>query len=160
MPLRRQVALSSTRLLKSATFRVSRPFSTGVLVWQLAQTFWVGGMVLLHLAMFAVLDQTGLAPLLINELTAHSGILLVGIAVSCALVQLTVLARFERVAGVWRDLRGQLLLVAILAAVSYYGVRLWLPEVVSWQLLSYLVLVVCGLLLVLQPAPGGSARAR
>ena len=115
---------------------------------------------MLHLALLAVLDQTGLAPLLINELTGHSGALLVGVATSCAILQLAVLLGVERFADVWRDLRGQLLFVAILSAISYFGMRFWLPDAVSWQLLSYLALGVSGLLLVLQPAPGSSTRAR
>jgi hypothetical protein len=130
------------------------------LIWQLAQMFWAGGMVLLHLAMLTVLDQTGLAPLLIKELTGHSGAVLVGVATLCAVLQLAVLVSFERFSGVWRDLRGQLLLVAILSAGSYYGLRHWLPEAVSWQLLSYLALGASGLLLVLQPVPGSRTRAR
>lgn len=146
--------------MKSATFESGRPFSAGTLIWQLAQTFWVGGMVLLHLALLAVLDQTGLAPLLINELTGQSGALLVGVAMSCAILQLAVLLGVERFADIWRDLRGQLLFVAILSAISYFGMRFWLPDAVSWQLLSYLALGMSGLLLVLQPAPGSSTRAR
>ncbi|WP_231667895.1 MFS transporter [Pseudomonas quasicaspiana] len=147
-------------MLKSATFEASRPFSAGALIWQLAQTFWVGGMILLHLAMLTVLDQTGLAPLLIKELAGQSGALLVGGAASCAALQMAVLLGVERFAGIWRDVRGQLLFVAILSAVSYFSVRLCLPGAVSWQLMSYLVLGVSGLLLVLQPAPGSSTRAR
>jgi hypothetical protein len=146
--------------LKSATFDSSCPLSAGALIWQLAQMFWAGGMVLLHLAMLTVLDQTGLAPLLIKELTGHSGAVLVGVATLCAVLQLAVLVSFERFSGVWRDLRGQLLLVAILSAGSYYGLRHWLPEAVSWQLLSYLALGASGLLLVLQPVPGSRTRAR
>ena len=115
---------------------------------------------MLHLAMLAVLDQTGLAPLLIKALAGHSGALLVGVAASCAALQMAVLLGVERFAGIWRDVRGQLLFVAILSAVSYYSLRLWLPGAVSGQLLSYLVLGVSGLLLVLQPAPGSSTRAR
>lgn len=144
---------------KSATFESIRPFPTGALTWQLAQTFWVGGTVLLQLAMLAVLDQTGLAPLLISGLTGIPGAVLVGVAGLCAVLQLAVLLSYKRFAGIWRDLRGQLLFVAILSAGSYYGLRHWLPEAVSWQLLSYLALGVSGLLLVLQPMPGGSTRA-
>jgi hypothetical protein len=146
--------------LKSATFDSSCPLSAGALIWQLAQMLWAGGMVLLHLAMLTVLDQTGLAPLLIKELTGYSGAVLVGVATLCAVLQLAVLVSFERFSGIWRDLRGQLLLVAILSAGSYYGLRHWLPEAVSWQLLSYLALGASGLLLVLQPVPGSRTRAR
>lgn len=146
--------------MRFATFEARRPVSAGALIWQLAQTFWVGGMILLHLAVLTVLDQTGLAPLLIKELAGHSGALLLGLAASCAVLQLAVLPGVERLAGIWRDVRGQLLFVAILSAVSYYSFRLWLSGAVSWQLVSYLVLGVSGLLLVLHPAPGSSTRAR
>jgi len=116
--------------------------------------------VLLHLAMLAVLDQTGLAPLLIDEFANLSGSLLVGFAAFCGMLQLAVLIKAERLSSVWRDVRGQLLLIALLASASYYVLQHWLPNAVRWQLLSYLVLAMSGLLLVLQPVPGGSGRAR
>jgi hypothetical protein len=132
----------------------------GAIIWQLTQTLWVGGLVVLHLAMLTVLDQTGLAPLLIHEFANFSGVLLVGFAALCALLQLAVLVSAERISSVWLDLRGQLLLIVLLASGSYFGLRHWLPDALHLQLLSYLVLGLSGLLLVLQPVPGRSDRAR
>jgi hypothetical protein len=63
------------------------------------------------------------------------------------------LIRAERLASLWRDMRGQLLLVVVAMAGSYFGVRQWLPEVGQWLMFSYLVMAFCGLLLVLQPVP-------
>lgn len=130
------------------------------MTWQLSQMFWVGGLVLLHLAILTVLDQTGLVPLLIKGFVGIPGALLVGFAALCAMVQMVVLIRIERVSSVWRDARGLLLLVALFSAVSYYGLRHWLPDAVHWLLMSYLFLGLAGLLLVLQPVPGRGNRAR
>jgi hypothetical protein len=146
--------------LKSATFDLSRPFPAGAIIWQLAQTLWVGGLVLLHLAMLTVMDQTGLAPLLIEEFASLSGALLVGFAAVCALLQLAVLVTLGRLSSVWRDARGQLLLLALAASASYFGLRQWMPDALQWQLMSYLVLGVSGLMLVLQPVPKRGGRAR
>jgi membrane protein DedA with SNARE-associated domain len=71
-----------------------------------------------------------------------------------------VLIKVERLASLWRDLRGQLLSIALLAAAGYYTLKHWLPDAVHWQLLSYLVLGLAGLLLVVQPIPGRNGRAR
>ncbi|MEB0028349.1 MFS transporter [Pseudomonas sp. MH9.2] len=126
------------------------------MIWQLAQTLWVGGLVLLHLAMLTVLEQTGLAPLLIDEVASLSGTLLVAFAGFCAVLQMVVLIQTERLSSLWLDVRGQLLLIATLASASYYVLYQWLPDAVRWQLLSYLMLALSGLLLVIQPVPGGS----
>jgi len=130
------------------------------MTWRLSQMFWVGGLVLLHLAILTVLDQTGLVPLLIKGFVGIPGALLVGFAAVCAMVQMAVLVRIERVSSIWRDVRGQLLLVALFSALGYYSLRLWLPSAVHWQLMSYLFLGLAGLLLVLQPVPGRGDRAR
>ncbi|MEB0017666.1 MFS transporter, partial [Pseudomonas sp. RTB3] len=119
------------------------------MIWQLAQTLWVGGLVLLHLAMLTVLEQTGLAPLLIDEVASLSGTLLVAFAGFCAVLQMVVLIQTERLSSLWLDVRGQLLLIATLASASYYVLYQWLPDAVRWQLLSYLMLALSGLLLVL-----------
>lgn len=145
---------------KSATSERGRPFPAGAIIWQLTQTLWVGGLVLLHLAMLAVMDQTGLAPLLIDEFASLSGALLVGFAGLCVLLQVAVLIRVERLSSLWLDLRGQLLSIALLAAAVYYALKHWLPDALHWQLLSYLVLALAGLLLVVQPVPGRNGRAR
>ena len=79
--------------------------------------------------------------------------MLVGLAAVCAGLQVLVLIRAERLASLWRDSRGQLLLVVVLIAGSYFAVRRVLPEAELWLLFSYLVMAFCGLLLVLQPVP-------
>lgn len=132
----------------------------GAIIWQVSQTLWVGGLVLLHLAILTVLEQTGLAPLLIDEVANLSGALLVGFAAFCTVLQMVVLVQVERLSSLWLDVRGQLLLIATLAAASHYVLYRWLPGAARWQLLSYLVLALAGLLLVIQPVPGGSGRAR
>jgi len=147
-------------LSKSATFNKRRPFRAGAIIWQVAQSLWVGGLVLLHLAMLTALEQTGLAPLLIDEVANLSGSLLVGFAAFCVVLQVAVLIRAERLSSLWLDVRGQLLMIAMLASASYYMLYQWLPDAVRWQLLSYLVLALSGLLLVIQPVPGRSGRAR
>ena len=110
--------------------------------------------------MLTVLEQTGLAPLLIDEVANLSGTLLVAFAGFCAVLQMVVLVQAERLSSLWLDVRGQLLLIATLASASYYVLYQWLPDAVRWQLLSYLMLALSGLLLVIQPVPGGSGGAR
>lgn len=145
---------------KSVISNQRRPFRAGAIIWQVAQTLWVGGLVLLHLAMLAVLEQTGLAPLLIDEVANLSGALLVGFAAFCVVLQAVVLIQTERLSSLWLDVRGQLLLIAMLASASYCVLHQWLPDAVRWQLLSYLMLALSGLLLVIQPVPGGNGRVR
>lgn len=132
----------------------------GAIIWQLTQTLWVGGLVLLHLATLAVMDQTGLAPLLIDEFANLSGALLVGFAGGCVLLQVAVLIKVEGLSSLWLDLRGQLLSIALLAVAGYFALKHWLPDALHWQLLSYLVLALAGLLLVVQPVPRRNGRAR
>lgn len=132
----------------------------GAIIWQLTQTLWVGGLVVLLLGLLAVLDQTGLAPLLIHEFANFSGAVLVGFAAVCAMLQMAVLVGADGISSMWLDLRGQLLLVALLASVSYFGLRHWMPDALHLQLWSYLVLGLSGVLLVLQPLPGRSSRPR
>ena len=67
-----------------------------------------------------------------------------------------VLLRAERLSSLWRDMRGQLLLVVAAMAGSYFAVRQLLPEAELWLMFSYLVMAFCGLLLVLQPVPGSA----
>ena len=122
--------------------------------WQLAQTFWVGGLWLLHFVMLPALGKLGLAPLLVDEVSAQLAPLLVGFAALCALLQAVVLLRAEGGASLWRDIRGQLLLTVMLMALAYLAVAYWLPGNLRGLLFSYLVLAFCGLMLVVQPVPG------
>ncbi|WP_017904124.1 hypothetical protein [Pseudomonas asplenii] len=130
------------------------------MLWQLAQMLWVGGLWLLHVGLLPVLAQIGLAPLLIEEVGAQLGSLLVGFAVVCVTVQVLVLVRTEGRSSLWRDTRGQLLLMAWYACAMYFAMRYWQPQALRLQLFSYLVLGLSGLVLVLLPVPGEDGRAR
>ena len=38
--------------------------------------------------------------------------------------------------------------------LAFFAVRYWQPDAARWLLFNYLVLALCGLVLVLQPLPG------
>ena len=124
---------------------------SGRVAWQLAQTLWVGGVWMLHFVMLPALERFGLAPLLIEEIGGFMRPLLVGFAALCALLQCVVAGSVLGLA-IWRDLRGQLLLLVLLAAAAFFVVD-GLPSGAYWQLFSYLVLAFAGLVLILQPRP-------
>jgi hypothetical protein len=157
---KRLVALSSTRLSKFATSEGRCPFRAGVMLWQLTQMLWVGGLWLLHVGLLPVLGRIGLAPLLIDEIAGMLNTLVVGFATACVILQALVLVKAEGLVSLWRDIRGQLLLMALYACAMYFVVRFGWPDAVRWQAFSYLVLGFTGLVLVLQPMPGWSGRVR
>ncbi|WOE80432.1 MFS transporter [Pseudomonas protegens] len=130
------------------------------MLWQLTQMLWVGGLWLLHLCLLPALGKIGLAPLLIEEISTLLSALLVGFAAACLVLQALVLIQSEGLRSLWRDIRGQLLLMAMYACGMYLAVRILLPEAQRWQLFSYLVLGFSGLILVLQPVPGWGGRVR
>ncbi|MBP5107121.1 MFS transporter [Pseudomonas protegens] len=130
------------------------------MLWQLAQMLWVGGLWLLHLGLLPALGQIGLAPLLIEEISSLLSAFLVGFSAACLVLQILVLIQSEGLRSLWRDIRGQLLLMAMYACAMYFVVRILLPEAQRWQLFSYLVLGFSGLVLVLQPVPGWGGRVR
>ncbi|AKV06588.1 MULTISPECIES: hypothetical protein [Pseudomonas] len=130
------------------------------MLWQLTQMLWVGGLWLLHIGLLPVLDHIGLAPLLIDEIAGMLNSLMVGFAAACVIFQALVLVQAEGFASLWRDIRGQLLLMALYACAMYVAVRVGWPDAVRWQVFSYLVLGFSGLVLVLQPVPGWSGRVR
>lgn len=130
------------------------------MAWQLTQVFWVGSLWLLHIALLPVLKQIGFAPLLIEEVANLMGAVLVGFAAAGATLQIGLLVHARGRASLWRDMRGQLLLMALYACGMYFFVRYGLPQALRWQLFSYLILAFSGLVLVLQPAPQKSSRAR
>ncbi|MHC8342035.1 MFS transporter [Pseudomonas sp. RT6P73] len=130
------------------------------MLWQLAQMLWVGGLWLLHIGLLPVLGQIGLAPLLIDEIAGMLNALMVGFATACVIFQALVLIQAEGLASLWRDIRGQLLLMALYACAMFFAVRIGWPDAVRWQVFSYLVLGFSGLVLVLQPVPGWSGRVR
>lgn len=130
------------------------------MLWQLTQMMWVGGLWLLHIGLLPVLGRIGLAPLLIDEITDMIDALMVGFATACVIFQALVLVQAEGLASLWRDIRGQLLLMALYACAMFFIVRFGWPEAVRWETFSYLVLGFSGLVLVLQPVPGWSGRVR
>jgi len=130
------------------------------MVWQLTQMLWVGGLWLLHIGLVPALGQIGLAPLLIDEIAGMLNALVVGFAAACVIFQALVLVQADGLASLWRDIRGQLLLMALYACAMFFAVRTGWPEAVRWQVFSYLILGFSGLVLVLQPVPGGSGRVR
>jgi hypothetical protein len=136
-------------------FAISKPGrrDAGAVAWLLAQTLWVGGLWLLHFLLLPAIAKVGLASLLVEELSDTLRPLLVGLTAICTAVQMLVLIRAERLVSLWRDVRGQLLLVVVAMAGSYFAVREWLPGAELWLMFSYLVMAFCGLLLVLQPVP-------
>ncbi len=145
---------------KFATSKRRRPLRAGAVLWQLAQMLWVGGLWLLHIGLLPVLGKIGLAPLLIDEIAGMLDALMVGFAAACVIFQALVLIQAEGLASLWRDIRGQLLMMALYACAMYAAVRIAWPDAVRWQVFSYLVLGFSGLVLVLQPVPGWSGRVR
>lgn len=145
---------------KSATFERPRGFAAAAVIWQLTQVFWVGGLWMLHLGLLPVLGKIGLAPLLIDDIGSLMASLLVAFAAFGCGLQALVLTRSQGLAGLWRDMRGQLLLMALLACAVYFVLQMWPAEQLRWQLFCYLVLGLTGLLLVLQPVPGRARTAR
>lgn len=146
--------------MRSSRFAISKSGArdAGAISWLLAQTLWVGGLWLLHFLLLPAIAKTGLASLLVEEIGSSLRALLVGLAAVCAGLQVLVLVRSERLASVWRDMRGQLLSVVVAMAASYFVARLYWPGAELWLMFSYLVMAFCGLLLVLQPVPNGSGR--
>ena len=145
---------------KSVTFDRPRGFAASAVIWQLAQVLWVGGVWMLHFAVLPVLGQIGVAPLLIEDFGVLAASLLVAFAAAGCGVQVLVLIQAEGMASLWRDMRGQLLLMAVAACVMYFVLRVGVAGPLRWQLFCYLVLGLSGLLLVLQPVPGRARRAR
>ncbi|MCQ4325708.1 DUF4149 domain-containing protein [Stutzerimonas stutzeri] len=130
----------------------SPPPRAGNISWQLAQTFWVGGLWLLQFVVLPALDKIGLAPLLIEEIGSSLRPLLVGFAAFCAVLQLIVLGLAEGFRSLWRDMRGQLLSAVLLLGISH--VASTGGGALYWPNFSYLAMALCGLVLVLQPLPG------
>nr|WP_256675779.1 MFS transporter [Pseudomonas sp. R5(2019)] len=115
---------------------------------------------MLHFGLLPALGKIGLAPLLVEDIGSLIASVLVGFAAFCAGIQALVLMQAYGVTSLWRDMRGQLLLLALLMCAGYMALRLGLPDLLRWQLFCYLVLGLTGLLLVLQPAPGRARQAR
>ncbi|MNY01780.1 hypothetical protein D3C86_1343240 [compost metagenome] len=61
------------------------PLRAGAISWRLAQTFWVGGLWLLYFVLLPALEHYGLAPLLLEDISASLIPLLLGFAGFCVL---------------------------------------------------------------------------
>lgn len=140
--------------------RSSRGFTATAVIWQLAQVLWVGGLWILHLGLLPALSQVGLAPLLVEDISRVVASLLVAFAAVGSGLQVLILVQAEGFASLWRDMRGQLLLMAVLACAVYFVLSTVFAGQQRWQLFCYLVLGLTGLLLVLQPVPGRARKAR
>ena len=145
---------------KSVTFETGRPLHAGAMLWQLTQRLGVGGLWLIHFGLQPALVKIGLAPLLIDEVASAFEVLVVGFSAACVIFQALVLLQAEGLASLWRDFRGQVLLMALYACAMYVAVRVGWPDAQRWQVFSYLVLGFSGLVLVMQPVPGWSGRVR
>lgn len=123
-----------------------------MIAWQLAQTFWVGGLWLLHFVLLPALGKMGLAPLLVREVESGLRPLMIGFSLACVLLQAMSLLLARGVGALWRDLRGQLLVAVLLLGASFF------VGPGNWQLFSYLAMACCGLLLVIQAPPEAPRR--
>lgn len=99
--------------------------------------------------------------MLVEEIADRLSPLLVLLAGGGLLLQALILLQSERFTALWRDSRGHLLVVSLLLTLGYGAAERWLPGAVRLQLFCFLLLALCGALLVLQPVPDGEAgRAR
>jgi hypothetical protein len=130
------------------------------MLWQLSQMLWVGGLWLVHLGLQPVLGRIGLAPLLIDEIAGMFEGMVVGFAAVCVMFQALVLVQAKGLVSLWRDFRGQVLLIALTACAMFVAVRVGWPEAQRWHVFSYMVVGFSGLVLIMQPVPGWSGRVR
>lgn len=129
----------------------------GRVVWQLLLTLWVGSVWSLHFVFLPALEQSGLAPLLVDDaaLTLRPAVL--GISAVAMLLQLFVLVVLVR-GAIWRDVRAQVLVLALAAVGAFFLFRGAGNQLL--MLMSYLVVAFAGLVLAVQPRPDESAGDR
>lgn len=123
--------------------------------WRLALVFWVGGLWLLHFVVLPSLERFGLASLLAEDIAGGLRPLLMAFAGACALLQAGLLVMSETRRALWRDSRGQLLLICLAAVLVYFGVWLWVPDAEYATRFCYLVAAFAGVLMAMRETPGG-----
>ncbi|GMQ55291.1 hypothetical protein YSKK_31550 [Halopseudomonas aestusnigri] len=129
----------------------------GRVVWQLLLTLWVGSVWSLHFVFLPALEQSGLAPLLVDDAALNVRPAVLGISAVAMLLQLFVLV--VRVRGaIWRDVRAQVLVLALAAVGAFFLFRGAGNQLL--MLMSYLVVAFAGLVLAVQPRPDESAGDR
>ncbi|WP_338213870.1 hypothetical protein [Halopseudomonas aestusnigri] len=127
------------------------------MVWQLLLTLWVGSVWSLHFVFLPALEQSGLAPLLVDDAALNVRPAVLGISAVAMLLQLFVLV--VRVRGaIWRDVRAQVLVLALAAVGAFFLFRGAGNQLL--MLMSYLVVAFAGLVLAVQPRPDESAGDR
>ena len=114
----------------------------------------------MHFVLLNALEKIGFASLLIEEVALYTRPLLVGLALVCIVLQLSVLKQTLPMKNMLKDTRGQLLLVAAALASSFFITQAVWPDAHYWLVYSYLALGMCGLLLVIQPVPAQHPVAR
>lgn len=129
------------------------PVRASSITWQFAQVFWVGGIWVLHFVLLKALVHLGFASVLVQEVEQYTRSIVVGFALACVLLQLLVLKQVLPAKQLLKDIRGQLLLVALLLSSSFLLIQALVPSAQYWLVYSYIVLGLCGLLLVIQPVP-------
>jgi hypothetical protein len=125
-------------------------------VWRLLLTLWVGSTWALSFIVLPGLSGTGLAPLLVNDVSALLVSKLLTMVLLCTLVQSAMLIRRRGTAMLFLERSGRLLLVVMLLALA---VLQFCPPLPYWRLLACLLLAFLGLLLVLQPQPAWRTTA-
>lgn len=129
---------------------------SGRVAWQLTVTLWVGGVWMLHFVLLPALESFGLAPMLTEEIGSFMRPLMVAFAAICAVLQLIIV--WTAVSGDWwKDVRGQLLLLVLIAATVFFGAK-FIAAGDYIQLFCYLIMAFAGLVLVLQPRPDETGR--
>mgnify|MGYP000847694117 FL=1 len=129
------------------------PVRASSITWQFAQVFWVGGIWVLHFVLLKALVHLGFASVLVHEVEQYTRSIMVGFALACVMLQLIVLIRVLPAKQLLNDIRGQLLLAALLLSSSFLLIQAVAPNAQYWLVYSYIVLGLCGLLLVIQPVP-------
>ncbi|MCJ8170712.1 DUF4149 domain-containing protein [Atopomonas sediminilitoris] len=123
------------------------------------QMLWVGGLWALQFLLLPALEQYQLAPMLVHGLADYLRELVVGLALVASLLQCLLLVRVHRLASLWLELRGQLLVACVLLAATYLLVAAAGLNSARWLTFNYTVLALLGLMLVMQPVPGFTQRS-